>query len=54
MSVDRCDDAMSGMDGSGCVACVRVVVDNRHAGVGSCRRHVAIGGLLKSYRSSHH
>ena len=44
MSVDHCDDAMSGMDSSGCRAGVRVIVDSRHAGVGSCRRHVATGG----------
>ena len=43
-SVDHCDDAMSGMDSSGCGAGVRVVVDSRHAGVGSCRCHVAAGG----------
>ena len=44
MSVGHCDDAMSGMDSSGCGAGVRVVVDSRHAGVGSCRRHVATKG----------
>ena len=44
MSVEHCDDAMSGMDSSGCGAGVRVVVDCRHAGVDSCRRHVATGG----------
>jgi len=44
MSVDHCDDAISGMDSSDCGAGVRVVVDSRHAGVGSCRCHVAAGG----------
>ena len=43
-SVDHCDDAMSGMDSSGCGEGVRVVVDSRHASVSSCRRHVATGG----------
>ena len=39
-SFDHRDDAMSGMDGSDCGACDRVVVDSRHAGVDSCRLHV--------------
>ena len=37
MSVGHCDDAISGMVSSGCGAGVGVVVDSRHAGVGSCR-----------------
>ena len=37
MSIDHC---------SGCCACDRVVVGSQHAGVGSCRRHVATGGLV--------
>ena len=28
VSIDHCDDAMSGMDGSGCCECVQFVIDS--------------------------
>ena len=41
---DHYHDAMSGMDGAVCGACVRFVVVSQHAAVGGCRRHVSGGG----------